>query len=482
MIFFLFSCEDNTIKPEDEGTIEGIVLDQVSSNAISGAIITTSPATNAIVTDNEGKFILPDIPVNTYSISATKLNYKKNSVSVEVRNDRTAQATILLTPEETILPEIPSGPFPANNSTDQPINILLTWKAQSLISSDSVYYDVYLFRPNAAPEIIASNQTDTSLYLEDLSYNTIYNWKVDAKDNAGNKAASDIWTFKTKVFPEYSVIYAKITDQNYNIFATDAEEGIVTLQLTNSLYRNWWPRFSPDKSKIAFSSNEEVDNHIYIINTEGKEKERLTDVPVSANYNNGIGFAWSANGDYLIYCSYDKLMRIKSDGSELRQIAQAPSGMQFRECDWAPTDDKIVTLAVGNSFYSSQIYLMDTDGSDQQLLLDDLPGAVENPAFAPSGNKILFTHDVSGYEVTSGRQLDSHIIILSTDSSDTTDVSQNKPDGSNDSFPRWSPDGAKIIFCSAPNYDDSKRSIWVMNSDGSDRKKLIESGLMPDWR
>lgn len=41
-------------------------------------------------------------------------------------------------------------------------------------------------------------------------------------------------------------------------------------------------------------------------------------------------------------------------------------------------------------------------------------------------------------------------------------------------FPQWSPDGEKIAYYTISDMDDLENSkIWVMNSDGRDRKSVV---------
>jgi TolB protein len=125
---------------------------------------------------------------------------------------------------------------------------------------------------------------------------------------------------------------------------------------------------------------------------------------------------------------------------------------------------------------------MNSDGSNMVLFVDNQPGITERPSFSVDGTKVMFTHDISGYQNQDGRQLDSHIFIYSVNGSDSVDVSLNKPAGTNDTNPRFSPDGAKIIFNNAPNDGSKTPGIWIMDTDGTDRRMIIEDGIMPDWK
>ena len=70
---------------------------------------------------------------------------------------------------------------------------------------------------------------------------------------------------------------------------------------------------------------------------------------------------------------------------------------------------------------------------------------------------------------------------MNINGSNTTDASVNKPAGTNDLQPRFSPDGANIIFINTSNVLGSTAYIWVMTVNGTDRWKIISNAMMPDW-
>ncbi len=96
---FLFSCEKDAIDQETFGSIEGFVLNSETEEPVSNANITTTPPTNSILTEPDGTFFFDDIPTGGYSIQARKSGFKSNSVSVSVREDGVAHASIPLSPE-----------------------------------------------------------------------------------------------------------------------------------------------------------------------------------------------------------------------------------------------------------------------------------------------------------------------------------------------------------------------------------------------
>lgn len=89
-------CKDGTLLPDQFGSIQGTVVDFATGAPIAGAGVTTTPATDATVTDASGAFTVPDALVGSYTITANRVGYATNTVSVAVREGRTTSATVFL--------------------------------------------------------------------------------------------------------------------------------------------------------------------------------------------------------------------------------------------------------------------------------------------------------------------------------------------------------------------------------------------------
>jgi TolB protein len=474
----LFSCKENTIQPDLTGTIEGQVLDMNSQTAIKGAVVSTSPSSISVITDENGKFRMEDVNTGSYLVSAVSSGYSKGSVNISVKEGQTASAIIMMTKSSgNQTPNIPSNPVPADGFQDLELTIQLNWKSSDP-NGYPLTYDVYLFIPGSQEVKIKSGITDTTVTIDSLKFNTTYLWQVIAIDSAGLISNGPVWSFTTKKCPYLPYVFATDKDGNYEIYSTD---GVISQRLTNSPSRDWWPRVNPQKTKIAFVSDRYGEPQIFTMKLDGSNIMQVTNLSVAGYHNNGTGFSWSSNGDYLLYSHYDKLYRINSDGSNLTLIASAPANRHFRECAWSSLNNKIAVLTIGVNPFDSEIYTMDINGGNMQLFEGNLPGCISGVEFSVDATRLMFSYDVSGYEVPEGRQLDSRIFSVKLDKSDSISVSVNKPNGSNDLFARFSPDGAKIIFANTSNADNESSQVWIMNSDGTNRKKIFESGTMPEW-
>ncbi|WP_082161562.1 carboxypeptidase regulatory-like domain-containing protein [Rufibacter radiotolerans] len=488
LLFLVVSCNEDTIDPIGEGAIIGVVLDAETEKPISAATIKTSPATSSIITDSEGKFVMSAIPDGDYSITAKKTGYSPETVTVAVRDQKQTTVYIQLEPGSSSgsnrAPDPAFNPSPGTDTQNQPISVTLRWQGADPDRRDSALtYDVLLYEAGSTQKKkLAEGISDTSVVANGLMYNTTYFWQVVSKDAQGDSTMGPVWSFKTIDIPDFRFFFARSENGNYDIYSSSGTEA-ASARLTNAFSREWWPILSPARDKIAYSSNATIEPQIFTMNRDGSGKKQITTLPVIGNHNLGIGFAWSPDGGRLVYANYDKLYTIDHDGFNLTLIATAPAGRHFRMVDWTGQGDKLVVQTIGSNINDSEIYLMDANGANMRVLIGNLPGRVESPTFSIDGNYVLFTNDVDGFEVSTGRQLNSHIFMVKIDGTGLVDLSTSKPNGTNDLMPRFSPDGSKVIFVNTNNDGLGERSIWTLDvANKSTRVKLFSNAEMPDWK
>jgi uncharacterized protein (TIGR02145 family) len=97
-------------------------------------------------------------------------------------------------------PGAPSNPIPQSGSTNQVLNIDISWNCTDP-EGDPLTFDIY-FGNLAPPPQVATNQASTTYIPATLAGNTQYFWKIVAHDNHGNTTEGPVWNFTTMAAPQ----------------------------------------------------------------------------------------------------------------------------------------------------------------------------------------------------------------------------------------------------------------------------------------
>lgn len=478
----LVSCAEEKLTMEGTGIIKGKVLDELDLSPIENAEVTTNPPSQSVLTDSTGQFVLEDVEVGDYNVIAKQKEYFSATSNVKVNLNTTTHVILNLTQrnEEENLPEFTDQFYPAHEQEDVPVNLTFSWKIKN--PTDTVNYEVKLYEGGRLIPVQMEQPTDTFAVASGLKFSTSYLWQLTAENEAGT-VYTDIRTFSTRPFPDEFVFFAKRADEISQIFIADTVEDS-SIQITHNNFHSWRPEGNSGKDKIAFLSTRDINPQLFVMDSDGTQIVKLTDIATGGYYNKGVGFSWLPDGERLVFSSYNKLYLINRDGTGMQELTSIDAERHFREVDWSPVNDKIVALTLGVDRYDAEIILMDTDGSNKEVIVGGMEGALENPVFSIDGKKILYTYDVSEFQSTTGRQLDARIFEYTLETGDTRDMSAHKPDGTNDLMPRYTDNGAKITFVNTQNTVGSKRDLWIMRSDSTQsqhRNILIEDIEAPDW-
>jgi Tol biopolymer transport system component len=112
------------------------------------------------------------------------------------------------------------------------------------------------------------------------------------------------------------------------------------------------------------------------------------------------------------------------------------------------------------------------DGTQQRLLAQAASGPPGSILWSPTGDRVAFTwgYDPSG--VTALTNL--RVIEVATGTVwELTSADQMEP------F-RFSPEGDRVLFSASSS--DNVPSLWSVNTDGSDRRRLVEGARWGDWQ
>jgi len=476
-------CSEDKVDFEEYGTIKGKVVASENFEPIANAKVSISPSNNSTFTDDSGEYEFLDISEGDYSLKAEKESFIIGYEPANVTIGQTINIIIELEKSDALNkpPSVPVLLYPEDNSSNESINVILSWEESDDIDNDEIRYKIILKNDLNDSIQIFEDITETNYNLIDLEYGVKYFWQIEVSDNINSPVLSSVFTFETNQFPNNRYLFVRVINGNNVIFSTN-ELGD-EIALTSESENSWRPRKNTTANRIAFLRTYNSETHIFTMNYNGTDVKKVTStVQPTAFKQSEIDFSWSSNGNKFIYANFDKLYIINKDGSGNLLLHQTDDGSLITECDWSYDSSFIALKTNNNSGYNVKIYTIDFSGNVLNTILENVLGAAGGINISINNQKILYTYDVSSFEDNSYRQLDKHIFIYDMNTNTSTDYSIFKISGTNDLDPRFSPDEAKIIFVNTSNDGISERKIFTLNiNDTEIREQLFGNAMMPDW-
>jgi Tol biopolymer transport system component len=262
------------------------------------------------------------------------------------------------------------------------------------------------------------------------------------------------------------------------------------------------PAVSPDGSKIAFLSDRDGADDIYLIAADGGGEVRLTDTPEAEGQP-----AWSADGREIRFTVFadgasriysmdpagknrkllgtvpGRALRLSPDGktvlywtgtwTAMRLFASRADGSEARQITdgtgvvwgarWSP-DGKRLAFGDKDAQGALQVFVMNADGSGRrQVTRPDAPGEqFQMPAWSPDASQLAAQGSVRGQP--------AHIWIVDAATGAARRLSPHDQPY-HDEVPAWFPDGKRIAYQSNRT---GRMEVWVMNADGSEARPLTK--------
>jgi len=238
---------------------------------------------------------------------------------------------------------------------------------------------------------------------------------------------------------------------------------------------NYEPAWSPDGTRIAFTSEKQYIATIWAMDADGSNQTKLT-------YGYTHSSAWSPDSTKIFFIgsggAYAGIYVIDSDGNNQRSLLDIADGYKYLACSPDGTKIAFASLSSGNA----DIWVMDADGSNQ-INITNSASDDYSPSWSSDGTKIAFESEQQG---------NADIWVMDADGSNQINITNS---ATGDYDPAWSPDGTKIAFVSEPesrsfiewwSEEDTKvkyfayeqqgnTDIWVMDTDGSNQIRLTET-------
>ena len=276
-------------------------------------------------------------------------------------------------------------------------------------------------------------------------------------DPSGRTIAFSIWS-----------IDRDSNDYRSNIWLAPVDGSEPPRRFTTGERRDGTPRWSPDGSKLAFTSSrkEKEPSQLYVIPAGGGEPTRLTELKEDAGDPR-----WSPDGTQIVFASRARDEAYEEEDGKKRRPRRIDR-LHYKLDNEGWTSDR-----------RTQLLVVPADGSSEPRRLTEGDYENSSPSWSPDGKTIVF---VSMRREDWDTALVEDLFLISPDGGD---VDQLTPGDASYAAPVWSPDGTQIAFRFTPGPFDWPRhtQIGVLDVATRETRILTESldlqcGPYPDLR
>ena len=283
-------------------------------------------------------------------------------------------------------------------------------------------------------------------------------------DHEGKKTTATVTVTVAQYLPGRILFNATIQGDT-EIFVADPDGSNLT-RLTFDKTTNHHAAWSPDGTKIVFTTWRDGNAEIYVMNDDGTNQVRLTDTIAFDGWP-----SWSASGDRIAFTSTrviggDDIFVMNADGSNQTLLTENRRlDSDFRPY-WSPDGKKILYSSDEGSEFDPEVWVMNANGTGKQRLTDNQAVDV-GVAWYPDGSSILFLSDRDG-------QADLDLYTMNPDGSDVVRLTVTPNIW--EELATFSPDGTQIIFI-----NQADMQVWVMDANGRNPKPITEDMLLSGY-
>lgn len=279
------------------------------------------------------------------------------------------------------------------------------------------------------------------------------------------------WADNPRVSPEGEVVVYErqgmdvMEDQRTSQLWMIEADGSGHVKLTNREADESSPRWSPDGSKIAFTSSDgQNGSEIYVHWLEQDRTTRITQLE-----NSPSDLSWSPDGDYIAFS-----MQVPEDEPQFVTPPDKPEGADWAEPPRVETRLNHEQNGVGVLDYGfDHLFVVPAEGGSARQVTSGDYDHSSRPAWTPDGERLIFSanrHDNWEHE-----RRNSELYSVPVEGGEITPLTDRYgPDYS----PHISPDGETVAYL---GYDDEVQTyqitrLYTMDVDGSNVTE-VETGL-----
>ena len=247
------------------------------------------------------------------------------------------------------------------------------------------------------------------------------------------------------------------------------------IQLTTDASNDYSPDWSWANNKIVFISDRDGSKGIWTINPNGTNLFKVTSA------SNAMSPRWSPEGNKILYWD-GYLYIINSDGTSKTKI-EGSSHNAHHGVSWSPNTNEILYIRQepdGNWDYNNEVFKADISSNkiNNEIRLTNDDAVDQSPDWSPDKTKIVWESEIdSKLPQNAGGTGEFNIYVMNSDGSNKKQLTNTLSDYQ----PRWSPNGTKIAFSSKR---DGDYDIYIMDSSGNNLELITidsKDDSFPAW-